>query len=360
MKTSFNLSRQVWVYGSGTFAASIICELETLGHSILGVIDHANVGSFIQGSKENYEVRHFSDSEIASEDQVILGICNLHGDLKNIASRFQAGVQLVTPVKLFRFFSENEVSRENYWLTTNFEIYSKCVAEIQKFRNSLSDQDSKKLLDSILEYRQQGELEDLSQPLPLAEQYLARDLGTPPRELMIIDLGACQGENLKAFLDSGCEFRGGYLLEPDGANLQILNKRLIELGITTLSTHKLGAWKETTTLKFDASGNTGASLKSEGSHTVDVVALDDFISSDFVPNFIKMDIEGAEMEALEGMVGLIQRHRPHLAISTYHKPSDLWELGNFITRKFPEKYDFHLRVYGHQTFDTLLYAVPKV
>jgi FkbM family methyltransferase len=224
----------------------------------------------------------------------------------------------------------------------------------------LSDESSKALLDSILKYRQYGELEDLSPPRPLAEQYLARDLGTPPRELMIIDLGACQGENLKAFLDSGCQFAGGYLLEPDSTNLHILDKELFELDITTLSTHRLGAWKETTTLKFDASGNTGASLKSGGSHTVNVVALDGFVSSDFVPNFVKMDIEGAEMEALEGMVGLIQRHRPHLAISIYHKPSDLWELGNFITRNFPEKYDLYLRVYGHQTFDTLLYAIPKV
>jgi FkbM family methyltransferase len=359
MKTSFHLSREVWVYGSGTFAVSIICELEHLGHSILGVIDHANVGSLVQGCKENYKVLHFSDSEVGSEDQVVLGVCNLHGDLKNIASQFQAEIQLITPVKLFQYFSEKGVSRENYWLTTDFEIYSECVAEIQEFRNSLSDQDSKHLLDSILKYRQAGELEHLSPPRPLAEQYLARDLGTPPRELMIIDLGACQGENLKAFLDSGCQFTGGYLLEPDETNLQILDKELIELGIKALSTHKLGAWKESTTLKFDASGNTGASFKLGGSHTVDVVALDDFVSSDFVPNFVKMDIEGAEMEALEGMVGLIQRHRPHLAISVYHKPSDLWELGNFITRNFPEKYDFHLRVYGHQTFDTLLYAVPK-
>jgi FkbM family methyltransferase len=338
----------------------MICELENLGHSILGVIDHANVGSLVQGCKESYEVLHFSDSEVGSEAQVVLGVCNLHGNLKTIASQFHANVQLVTPVKLFQYFAENGVSRENYWLTTDFGIYSECVSQIQKFRNSLSDQDSKNLLDSILMYRQSGELENLSTPRPLTEQYLARDLGTPPRDLRIIDLGACQGENLKAFLDSGCEFTGGYLLEPDDTNLQVLDKVLTELGIKTLSIHNLGAWNETTTLKFDASGNTGASIKSEGSHTVDVVALDDFVSEDFAPNFVKMDIEGAEMEALEGMVDLIQRHRPHLAVSIYHKPSDLWELGNFITHKFPGKYDFYLRVYGHQTFDTLLYAVPKV
>jgi FkbM family methyltransferase len=337
----------------------MICDLETLGHSILGVIDHANVGSLIQGNNKSYEVLHYSEFEVASENHLVLGVCNLHGDLKNIASRFPADVQIVTPVKLFRYFSENGVSRENYWLTTEFEIYLESVPEIQEFRNGLCDENSKALLDSVLKYRQYGELEDLLPPRPLAEQYLARDLGTPPRELMIIDLGACRGENLKAFLDSGCQFAGGYLLEPDDTNLQFLDNEIIELDIKTLSTHKLGAWYEATTLKFDACGNTSASFKSGGSHTVDVVALDDFVSSDFIPNFVKMDIEGAEMEALQGMVGLIQRYRPHLAISIYHKPPDLWELGNFITRNFPEVYDLFLRIYAHQTFDMLLYAVPK-
>jgi hypothetical protein len=72
-----------------------------------------------------------------------------------------------------------------------------------------------------------------------------------------------------------------------------------------------------------------------------------------------MDIEGAELEALLGGSSVISRDLPHLAISIYHKPEDLWALGNFIDSLCEDKYNFYLRNYGHQTFDTLLYAIPK-
>jgi hypothetical protein len=73
-----------------------------------------------------------------------------------------------------------------------------------------------------------------------------------------------------------------------------------------------------------------------------------------------MDIEGAEMEALLGASSVLLRDLPHLAISVYHKPEDLWTLGTFINSLCTNKYNFFLRNYGHQTFDTFLYAIPKM
>jgi FkbM family methyltransferase len=178
-------------------------------------------------------------------------------------------------------------------------------------------------------------------------------------KLSVIDLGACQGENLSDFIESGREFVAGYLLEPDLKNIELLKIRLLELDITNLECHALGAWNETAILSFDASGTTGASLSAKGGEEVKVVALDDFIPLDFVPNLVKMDIEGAELAAINGMTRIIESYSPHLAISVYHKPTDLWTLGNVLSDKFPNKYKFYLRNYGHQTFDTVLYAVPK-
>jgi FkbM family methyltransferase len=43
-------------------------------------------------------------------------------------------------------------------------------------------------------------------------------------------------------------------------------------------------------------------------------------------DYIKMDIEGAEMDALEGAAGIIREWKPRLAISAYHRPQDLWEI----------------------------------
>src|SRR5437588_2047685 len=56
-------------------------------------------------------------------------------------------------------------------------------------------------------------------------------------------------------------------------------------------------------------------------YSVSTIALDDFVAyTSLVPNVVKMDIEGAEFDALKGMVNTISRARPHLILET--QPSD--------------------------------------
>jgi FkbM family methyltransferase len=350
--------KDVWVYGSGTFAIAMISNLEELGFSVNGVVDHMNLGKRIETGKSEFTVQSITDIVLNPESQIVLAVCNLHGNLRDISSKLSLDVKLTTPVELFQMFSKAGLDCHNYWLSTDFELYTESSLAIQSFRGLLGDDESRELLDSILRYRENGKISDLPAPRPLSEQYLARDLSTPPQNLRIIDLGACQGENLVDFIDAGHSFIGGYLFEPDETNLGKLKNRLLELELKSLECYPFGAWNETTTLRFQASGTAAAALSTVGEDSVDVVALDEFIPSGFIPNFIKMDIEGAEMEALAGMVTLIRNHRPHLAISVYHKPSDLWTIGNFLDQNFPGFYKYYLRMYGEQTFDTLLYAVP--
>jgi FkbM family methyltransferase len=353
------LEPKVWIYGSGSFAVDMLSKLDELGFPIRGVIDHVNVGNKIKAGDREFIVQPISELNFEPLSHVVLAICNLHGDLKKISLSLPFGIPVTSPVELFRMFSNYGISLQNYWLSTDFELYSRSNSEIQAFRELLADTESESLLNRILEYRQSGNIDSLPESRPLSEQYLAQDLFTPPKELKIIDLGACQGENLSDFMHAGHAFVDGYLFEPDEDNLRKLKENLLALNIESLSTHPLGAWKESTTLMFKASGTGAASLSDIGDGFISVVALDDFIPSEFHPNFIKMDIEGAELEALEGMVRLIAKHRPHLAVSVYHKPSDLWKIGNFLNLNFPGVYRYHLRVYGEQTFDTILYAVPK-
>ena len=72
--------------------------------------------------------------------------------------------------------------------------------------------------------------------------------------------------------------------------------------------------------------------------------------------FIKMDIEGAELEALKGSREIIQRYRPRLAISAYHKKEDLVELPLYIKELVPE-YKLYIRHYSNAGVETVLYAV---
>lgn len=73
-------------------------------------------------------------------------------------------------------------------------------------------------------------------------------------------------------------------------------------------------------------------------------------------NFIKMDIEGAEVPALEGARKTIEKYGPQLAISVYHKPDDLYTIPKLI-KGIRGDYKFYLDYYTSVGYEIVLYAV---
>ena len=72
--------------------------------------------------------------------------------------------------------------------------------------------------------------------------------------------------------------------------------------------------------------------------------------------FIKMDIEGAELEALRGAESIIRKQRPKLAICVYHKPEDIWTIPMYIL-SLQNDYRLFLRHYSFGDTETVLYAI---
>ena len=72
--------------------------------------------------------------------------------------------------------------------------------------------------------------------------------------------------------------------------------------------------------------------------------------------YIKLDIEGAELEALKGAKKIIQKYKPRLAVCIYHKKEDLIEIPQYLKELVPE-YKFYVRHYSNTTWETVLYAV---
>lgn len=73
-------------------------------------------------------------------------------------------------------------------------------------------------------------------------------------------------------------------------------------------------------------------------------------------SLIKLDIEGAEVEALNGAAKTIEKYLPQLAISIYHKKEHLYEIPEFILRINPN-YKFKLGFYSPTFIDAVLYAI---
>ena len=75
------------------------------------------------------------------------------------------------------------------------------------------------------------------------------------------------------------------------------------------------------------------------------------------PTYIKMDIEGAELEALWGARRILKEHSPVLAICAYHTSDHLWQIP-FLIHAIQPDYKLYLRRYAEGAFELVWYAVP--
>lgn len=189
-------------------------------------------------------------------------------------------------------------------------------------------------------------------------------------ELQYFDLevlGECRNEK-EVFIDGGCydgqtavrfarwavgSRRTVYAFEPDGQNIGRCADALRSLSGTECHLLRKGLWRRPGRLGFAAEGF-GAKLCDMGDSLVEVDALDNLVKEKVT--FIKLDIEGAEKEALEGAAGIIRRDRPRLAVCIYHKPEDILIIPEIILR-MREDYRFYLRQYSIGFAEMVLYAL---
>ena len=116
-----------------------------------------------------------------------------------------------------------------------------------------------------------------------------------------------------------------------------------------------GAYSKEGFLGFDSKGN-GASTESEKSdNTIQITTIDKTLASER-PTFIKMDIEGSELEALRGAEETIKKYKPKLAISVYHKMEDIVSIPEYIL-SLNLDYKLYLRHYSLGGYETVLYAI---
>jgi hypothetical protein len=84
----------------------------------------------------------------------------------------------------------------------------------------------------------------------------------------------------------------------------------------------------------------------------------DSVLGDSNPTYIKMDIEGAELDAISGGMKVLGRGRAIWAVCVYHKPADLWQLPLVLSQN-SQGYSFFLRKHLKEFWDTVCYAIPQ-
>lgn len=179
-----------------------------------------------------------------------------------------------------------------------------------------------------------------------------------------------QPQDKEVFVDAGCfncdtsilfkkwcdgKYEKIYAFEPDGINYLKCKEVIKQENIENIELFNAGLWAKNDVLNFNTTETSASSIMEDGTSNINVVSLD-YVLNGKRASFIKMDIEGSELSALQGARNTIINYRPRLAICIYHKPEDILEIPLYLQSLVPD-YKFYIRHYSTYTIETVLYAV---
>lgn len=221
----------------------------------------------------------------------------------------------------------------------------------------LQDDDSRRELVGQLIWRYWLDYGHLGAPLDPRHTYFPLDLLSPLSDEVFCDCGSFDGQTIRSFTSHwNGNFRHVFAFEPDSANRPVLtaNTEALRAKVTVFP-YALG--NSNGPVPFTSTGSVASHVGGQtSSTTVECRRLDD-MRWPLPPTYIKMDIEGAELEALRGASDVLRRYQPVLAVCTYHRGDHLWEIPNHIHSISPQ-YRIFLRRYAEECWEGVCYAIP--
>ncbi|QDL53700.1 FkbM family methyltransferase [Rhodoferax aquaticus] len=216
----------------------------------------------------------------------------------------------------------------------------------------LADSESQKVFNDVLMYRLTGD----SSALPgytyrPKEQYFEDFLNIDDE--VFVDAGGFDGETTELFCLKYPNYRRVILFEPSHENMQLAKSRLA--AFRSVEFIEKGVSDKAGTLHFKSNLGSGSLISADGDASIEVTTIDSYLDDE--ATFIKMDLEGWELNALKGASWHIKKCHPKLAIAVYHAPSDIWKTLDFVLDCWPE-YSVFLRHYTESWTETIMYFVP--
>jgi FkbM family methyltransferase len=192
------------------------------------------------------------------------------------------------------------------------------------------------------------------------EQYKYNNIVSAERGDNVIDAGAFVGAT-SIFFAYIVKSKGKvFAFEPQQKPFELLvrNIKANKLEDVVLPV-KLGLWSKTANLTLQGAGS-GASLvdlpaRHDYLEEINCITIDDFCKEMKKVGFIKMDIEGAELEALKGAEKTLRKFKPKLAVSVYHRPRDIVEIAMLVKKLVPH-YELFLQHKLPGANETVLFA----
>lgn len=316
--------KPIVLYGMGLGAEKVMSNLE---QNDIRVDDIFASDEFVRGhSFKGYKVLKYSE------------VCEKYNDFNVVlcfATHIDSVIENIVQINNEHTVFAPDVPVAGSGIFTR-EYIEKNEDKFDRVFSILADDESKKVYIDILNFKVSGKIEYLINSF-CDKNEVYKDILKLTESENIIDLGAYDGDTIREF----CEITNGKYahitaLEPDAKNYKKLIKNTDEMEhITCLN---LGAWNKKDKLIFDKSAGRNSKLSSKG----ECVQVTDVDSLNIPATFIKMDIEGAELKALDGARQTIAKYMPKLYVCAYHRNEDLFALPLKIL-EISDKYKIYFR-----------------
>lgn len=323
----------VFVFGAGGFGQKVADVLRSSGYKFAGYV----TSDTWFNNLHNQQV------------QIVIGIFNRDVPLNKVYNEaIKKGFKnIFMPWDFYNQFHYEMGWR--YWLARD-TVVAKNLGSINQVVDLFADVTSVECFYNIINFRSGHLLEYSSFTHNLPQYFNDLTLNKPIN--MYVDGGAYIGDTYN-YLIERIDVARSYLIEPDPNNFARLTstvKQAVCLPMALSDKIEL--------VKFASDSSESAHIDARGTYNIMTVSLDQLFPNVHNLSFIKLDLEGGEFKAIKGAERLIRNSRPVIAVSIYHKPEDIWEIPLLLS-EYCEDYNFYLRQHNFNSFDSVLYAVPK-
>lgn len=329
--------KPVLIYGMGNGADKVIDELLRLEIPILGVTAS---DAFVRGQLfRGFTVKKLSEFE----GNFIVAVCfascipEVMEHILSLSNKYEVLVPCVPVIG-------DEI------INTGF--IKKYKEKIEK-AYSLFDDESKKIFEGCLEFMLGGDLRCLMSVTTKKDEIFENVLKLGENE-HYLDLGAYKGDTIEELLHyTGGKYSSIIALEPDVKTFRKLEA--YAGGMPDVALFRKAVYSFGGTVSFNSAAGRQSSIGKSGIET-ESVTIDELCDGREI-TYIKMDVEGAEIDAILGAKETLSSKKPKLNIALYHKFIDIFDIPLLIHKINPD-YKFHIRRHPYiPCWDLNLYCI---
>ncbi len=341
--------RQVYIFGCKQLGKKVYEGCVTAGLDVLGFIDN---NSSLH-DKQCCGKKVYALKELPPKTPAVIIIASTTHEYELHNQLILAGFVNVIAYPVLSVFDAVHFPPEAVHKNMQVDLIKNTEHYLQLYQ-TLADQKSKRTINGIIKYRMTlnpvflKEICQTEQP-----EYFDTDVVRINHEEVFVDGGGYDGDTVLNFLQAtNNQYKKIYFFEPDGKLILKAKQTLAEF--TDIIFFEAAIYSHAKTLRFKTTGGLDGMFDEEGDREVKAMMLDECINEKIT--FLKLDVEGAETDALIGAKKHLEQDVPTLAISGYHNPADIWQLPELI-KSLNSSYQIYLRHYSNTSYETIVYAI---